>query len=143
LNNLFIYVFVDRFIHSFVHVFIHSHKYVFIIFFLMVYLLMWSVAQFTQHWIILLVNNKLQQILKKVMSSLNVLFWYLPGQTMEHHVNICRDSWCPHQESNWAPSKYRSQALPLSLPAWFEFPKILHYTVYLVNVQHFSKNNKF
>jgi len=91
----------------------------------------------------LLVNNKLQQMLKKVMSSLDVLFWHLPGETTEQQVNIRQNIWCPHQESNWVPSKYRSQALPFSLPAWFEFPKILRYTVYLVKVQHFSKNNKF
>jgi hypothetical protein len=42
-----IYLFICWLIDSFIHVFIHSHKYVFIIFFLMVYLLMWSVAQST------------------------------------------------------------------------------------------------
>jgi len=36
----------------------------------------------------LLVNNTLQQMLKKVMSSLDVLFWHLPGETTEYHVNM-------------------------------------------------------
>ena len=59
------------------------------------------------------------------------------------HKNLCQDSWCPNQESNWVPYKCKSQALLLSLPAWFEFPKIFHYTVYVVTVHHFSNNKKF
>jgi hypothetical protein len=35
-----------------------------------------------------LVNNELQQMLKKVTASLNVLFWHLPEETMEHHIKI-------------------------------------------------------
>jgi hypothetical protein len=71
---------------------------------------MLPVTQSIQHQIVgWLVNNELERMWKEaVLAQHDVIFWQLHEGTEEK-----QDSWCPSQDSNRAPSEYKTQVLLL------------------------------
>jgi hypothetical protein len=55
-----------------------------------------------------------------LMVYLRVLSGNLPGGTKENLANICQNSRCPGQESNWIPSDCKAQMLPFETTCWVE-----------------------